>query len=229
MMSCMIAETKKHQWILASLIPLWEQGLQEQVAQESIPVVWMSPRMETPQPVWATCATLREKAGILLGPDETSCVSVCVVLSLGASEETNSIFFTCPSVQLSQPLLILRDVPVPYSSSLLCALIHPCLSCTGSPELGTELQIHCWLEKGHLSPSAGSTLPNTAQEAAGFSAQGHIGGSWSAWCSPGLPGHSFQQTIPITSTCTCGYCLGWCAKVTSEMHHALSEAVNKTN
>lgn len=169
-------------------------------------VLWMSPRMETPQHVWATYATLREKAGFLLGPDETSCVSVCVVLPLSASEETSSIFLTGPSVQPSQPLLILRDAPVPYSSSWLFVLqyIHASLA-LGSPEPGIELQIYCWLEKGHLSPSAGNTLPSIAQEAAGFlCCKGtlHVG-SWPTWCShqdslTTLCWAPFQQTIPIT-------------------------------
>lgn len=54
-----ISGAGRHLWKLSSPAPLLKAGSARPGCLEHCPVVfWTSPRMETPQPVWVTCATV---------------------------------------------------------------------------------------------------------------------------------------------------------------------------
>lgn len=102
-----IAETRKH----LCRCNLYAQAESPRAGSpgQCLVLLWMSPMMETLQSLWGTCAILTEKVGLFLWSDEISSISVCVVLSLHATEKslilTSSLF---QHFQVSQPLLVLE-------------------------------------------------------------------------------------------------------------------------
>lgn len=106
--------------------------------------------------------------------------------------------------QLSKPHLI--------SSLWLCAGIFPlspCLSCTGSPELVTALQVWphpCW-RKDHLPRLAGTALPSAGQGLLAFLAIRVHGWLRVSLLSPRTP-RPFSAKVFSTQPACMFWCLG---------------------
>lgn len=167
--------------------------------------------METPQPAWGTCATVREKTRFLLGSEETSYISVCVVLSLVPLRRL--ILFSSLDPQLS--FLSLSSY-----SEMLQFLTHPHDSLsfnTSMSPLYWEVQsFRSITDQGRVTSLHLLATPCLIRLRKPFllafsAARAHCGFMVNL-CSPGLPGHSLLSSFLArqSPSCTsaCGYSLG---------------------